>query len=93
MTKFEDFLVEQLQDPELKSEYDALEPEFTLMQAVIDARKSTGMTQKQLAEKTGIAQSDISKLESGNANPSLRTLQRLAAGLGMRVKIEFQPLV
>ena len=36
-----------------------------------------------------IAQADISKLERGNANPSLRTLQRLAAGMGMNVKIEF----
>lgn len=92
MTRFEDFLAEQLKDPEVKAEYDALEPEFTLMQAIIDARKQTGMTQKQLSEKTGIAQSDISKLESGNGNPSLKTIQRLAAGLGMKVKIEFQPL-
>lgn len=92
MTTFTEFLDEQLQDPEFKAEYDALEPEFTLMQAMIDARKTTGLTQKQLSEKTGIAQSDISKLESGNANPSLKTLQRLANGLGMRIKIEFQPL-
>jgi toxin-antitoxin system, antitoxin component, xre family len=46
---------------------------------------------KQLSERTGIAQTDISKLERGNANPSLRTLQRLATGMGMRVKIEFVP--
>ena len=91
MTNFNDFLKEQLQDPELKAEYDALEPEFSIMQAMIDARKSSGLTQKQLSEKTGIAQADISKLESGSANPSLRTLQRLAAGMGMRIKIEFQP--
>ena len=56
---------------------------------MIDARTASGLTQKQLAEKTGIAQADISKLERGNANPSLRTLQRLAAGMGMNVKIEF----
>lgn len=91
-THFDDFLREQLQDPSLREEYDALETEFSLMQTMIDARKSLGLTQKQLSEKTGIAQSDISKLESGSANPSLRTLQRLAAGMGMRVKIEFQPL-
>ena len=82
---------EQLQDPEVRAEYEALEPEFSIMQAMIDARKSSGMTQKQLSEKTGIAQADISKLENGNANPSLRTLQRLAAGMGMQVKIEFIP--
>lgn len=92
MTQFDNFLEEQLQDPELKAEYDALEPEFSIMQAMIDARRSVGLTQKQLAERTGIAQSDISKLESGNANPSLRTLRRLAAGLGMQVQVKFQPL-
>ena len=91
MSKFNDFLNEQLQDPEVRAEYEALEPEFSIMQAMIDARKSSGMTQKQLSEKTGIAQADISKLESGSANPSLRTLQRLAAGMGMRITIEFQP--
>jgi len=77
---------------ELKKEQERLEPEFSVMQAMIDARKSTGLTQKQLSEKTGITQADISKLESGNANPSLRTLQRLASGMGMKVKIEFQPI-
>ena len=92
MTDFKDFLAERLKDPEIRAEYDALEPEFSLMQAMIDARKSSGLTQKQLSERTGIAQSDISKLESGNGNPSLRTLERLAKGMGMRVQIEFKPL-
>ena len=92
MTDFKDFLAEQLKDPEIRAEYDALEPEFSLMQAMIDARKSSGLTQKQLSERTGIAQSDISKLESGNGNPSLRTLERRAKGMGMRVQIEFKPL-
>ncbi len=92
MTNFDDFLKEQLLDKELKEEYDALEPEFTIIQAMIDARKATGLTQKELAEKTGIAQGDISKLESGNVNPSLKTLQRLAIGMGMKLKLEFVPL-
>lgn len=92
MTDFKDFLTEQLKDPEIRAEYDALEPEFSLMQAMINARKSSGLTQKQLSQRTGIAQSDISKLESGNGNPSLRTLERLAKGMGMCVQIEFKPL-
>ena len=91
MTKFNDYLNEQLKDPAFKKEWDALEPEFSIMQAMIDARRTSGLTQKQLSERTGIAQADISKLESGNANPSLKTLQRLAAGMGMRVKVEFLP--
>lgn len=89
---FDGFLREQLQDPALRAEYDALEPEFAIMQAMIDARKRTGMTQKQLAEATGIYQGDISKLERGCGNPSLKTLQRLAAGMGMRLKLEFEPV-
>ena len=58
-------------------------------QAIIDARKSAGITQKELSQKSGIAQGDISKLENGNANPSIKTLQRLAAALGKTLKIEF----
>ncbi|MCD8192364.1 MAG: helix-turn-helix domain-containing protein [Oscillospiraceae bacterium] len=92
MTNFDDYLQERLQDPEFKSEYDALEPEFSLIRAMLDARREAGLTQKQLSERTGISQSDISKFETGNGNPSLKTLQRLAAGMGMKVKIEFQPI-
>lgn len=91
MTNFNDFLKEQKKDAEFKKEYDALEPEFAIVQAMIDARKKSGLTQKELADKTGIAQGDISKLENGSANPSLRTLRRLASGMGMRLKLEFVP--
>ena len=91
MTSFNTFLEEQKKDPEFKKEYDALEPEFAIVQAMIDARKKSGLTQKELADKTGIAQGDISKLENGSANPSLKTLRRLASGMGMRLKLEFVP--
>lgn len=92
MTKFNDYLKDQMADPAFRQEWEALEPEFAIVQAIIDARKESGLTQKQLSERTGIAQADISKLESGNGNPSIKTLQRLAAGMGMRIKIEFQPV-
>ena len=62
-----------------------------IIQALIEARRASGMTQKELSELTGIAQGDISKLEKGNANPSLRTLIRLAEGMGMQLKVEFCP--
>ena len=88
-TKFDDFLEEQLKDPEIKKEWDALQPEMAIIQAIIDARRSSGLTQKELSQRTGIAQGDISKLEKGNANPSIRTLQRLAAGMGKFLRIEF----
>lgn len=92
MTNYNDFLNEQLQNEEFKKEYDALEAEFSIIQAMLDARKASGLTQKDLADRTGIAQADISKLENGNANPSLKTLQRLADGMGMKLKLEFVPV-
>ena len=92
MTNFDDFLKEQLKDPGFRAEYDALEPEFTIIQAMLEARKSSGLTQKQLAERTGIAQADISRIETGEANPSLNTLKRLASGMDMRLKLEFLPI-
>ncbi|MDD6230756.1 MAG: helix-turn-helix transcriptional regulator [Lactimicrobium massiliense] len=82
---FDDVLHEQLPDPEIRAEY-------AVIQALIDARHQSGLTQKELARKTGIAQPDISKLEHGNANPSVRTLLRLAKGMGMQLKIEFIPV-
>lgn len=86
MSNFNDYFNEQMQNPEFKKAYDALEPEFAIIRAMIDARKESGLTQKELSEKTGITQGDISKLERGNGNPSIRTLKRLAEAMGMRLK-------
>ncbi|SEA04295.1 MULTISPECIES: helix-turn-helix domain-containing protein [unclassified Oribacterium] len=91
MTTLNDFIEEQLKDPVFKEKYDALEPEYSLIQALIDARKENGMTQKQLADATGISQADISRLEHGTGNPSVKTLQRIAQALHMALKIEFVP--
>ena len=88
-TTFEEYLEEQIKDPDFKREWDALEPEFSIVQALINARISAGLTQSELAQITGIAQADISKLENGNGNPSIRTLKRLAKGMGKNLKIEF----
>ena len=89
MTNYEKFFQNQMKDPEIRKEYEAMEPEFALIQAMIDARRESGLTQQELARRTGITQADISKIENGNANPSLKTLQRLAAGMGRKLKIEF----
>jgi len=91
MNEWDKFLEKQLKNPEIRAEWDALEPEFAIIQAIIDARKTAGLTQKELSERAGIALGDISRLENGNANPSLNTLKRLAKGMGMALKIEFAP--
>jgi len=86
---FRETLNKQLENPEFKKEWDALEPEYQIIKAMLDTRTAKSMTQKQLADITGIPQADISRLENGNANPSLKTLQRLAEGMGMKLKLEF----
>ena len=89
LKKFDDYLAEQLKDPEFKAGYDALEPEFSLIKALMDARLEKGLTQKELAEMTGISQGDISRIERGTANPSIKTIQRLATALDKKVQILF----
>ena len=63
----------------------------TVVRAIIEGREENHLTQNQLAHATGIHQTNISKLESGTANPPLRTLKRLATGMGMKLKLEFVP--
>lgn len=88
---FRETLNEQLLDPEFRAEWEALEPERQIIRAIIEGREANDLTQKQLADATGITQADISRLENGTGNPSLRTLKRLASGMGMQLKIEFIP--
>ena len=64
---------------------------MNVIKALIDARTSNNLTQEELSKRTGIHQSDISKLEKGTRNPSLKLLQRLAEGMDMFLKIEFVP--
>lgn len=84
-------LNEQLKDPAFQAEWEALEPERQIIRAIIEGRERCDLTQQQLAEIAGIQQADISRLENGTGNPSLRTLKRLAAGMGMQLKLEFVP--
>lgn len=78
-------------DTEFRREYEALAPEYELAKMLIACRNANKLTQKQLSELTGIDQADISKIENGNANPSIKTLTRIASAMNMNVKIEFVP--
>ncbi len=91
MSEFREFLNEQLKDPGFKQEYENLEPEFDIIRAMIEARRKQHITQKELSERTGITQADISRIENGIRNPSLDMIKRLAKGMGMRLKLEFIP--
>ena len=91
MKTFDEMLAKQMKDEEFKKEYEAIRPEMDVIRAIVDARTSQNLTQKELSERTGINQADISKLENGTKNPSINLLKRWAEGMGMTLKIEFVP--
>ena len=92
MSSYKEYKEKALNKPEVKVEYDALQPEYDIIQAMIDARISKNMTQKELSEITGITQADISRIENGTRNPSLAMVKRIAAGLGMQLRLDFIPV-
>ena len=91
MKTLKDYKTEQMKDTEFVKEYESIQPEMDVIRAIVEARTSQNLTQKELAERTGVNQADISKLENGTRNPSVNLLKRLADGMGMVLKIEFVP--
>jgi len=78
---------EMLADPEVRAEYDALEDEFALINALIAARARAGLSQAELARRMKTTQSAVARLESGRVAPSLATLRRYAEATGSRLKL------
>lgn len=87
MKSFSELKKKWLKNPEVKREYDALEPEFALAEMLIRQRLEKGFTQAQLAKKIGTKQSAISRLESGDYNPTLSAIKKIAKALGVRFEI------
>ena len=78
-------------DPEYRKEYDALEGEFALASQIIGARARANLTQAELAERMNTSQCAIARLESGRFRPSTRTLEKLAAATGSKLRIVLDP--
>lgn len=89
--KLKDYKKKKMQDPEFAKAYEEIQPEMNVIRAMIEARTSQNLTQKELSERTGIAQTEISRLENGTRNPSIKLLQRLADGMGMVLNVTFTP--
>ncbi len=89
MDDLEKLLNERLEDKEFKEEWEEFQPELQLMKQVIGERIKQNISQKELADRMGTKQANISKLENGNANPSLDFLKRLANSLGKKLEIKF----
>ena len=85
-----DLLPELLENPDFKQAYDALEQEFSIASALIEARAAAGMTQADVASKLGVSQPVIARMESGR-NVSVRSLRRYARAVGRPIPIVIQP--
>jgi len=88
---FKEDLENRLSNPDVRKEFELLDTEYKIIQSVTDIRKELDLTQKQLSSLTGIDQADISKIERGLSNPTLKLLQKLANGLGMTIELKFVP--
>ena len=85
---FKSIKAELMQDEQFRAEYEKLRPRYEIISRIIEARKEQNMTQEQLARKIGTQKSNISRLESGNYNPSLDFLIKVASGLGKNLTVE-----
>ena len=84
------YLNEQLKDEAFRKEWKENQPEMDIIRAMADARIAQNLTQKELAERMGTAQANISRFENGNANPSLEFLQKMASCMGKRLRVSFE---
>jgi len=82
LREWKEYKKEVFKDPAFKKAYDALEPEFKLASSLIQARLDNKLTQQQLAKKAGVSQAVVARLESGQANPTVSTVNRVAGILG-----------
>lgn len=87
-----DVIQKWMEDDEFRAEYEALEEEFALARALIEARAEAGMTQEEVAAAMGTTQAVIARLEGGGTMPSTRTLKRFAEATGTRLRISFEPV-
>jgi transcriptional regulator with XRE-family HTH domain len=91
MTNISDLHNKWVNDKDYRAAYDALEDEFALAAALIEARSRAGLTQGELAERIHTTQSAVARLEGGHTMPTTRTLEKIAKATGSRLKISFEP--
>lgn len=90
MTTLKELKARSLKNPKVKAAYGALEDEYALAAALIDARAKAKLTQSELARRMGTTQSVIARLESGRTVPSGATLIRFAKAVGRTLRVEFR---
>ena len=85
---FEEMKTDMLKDEEFKIEYEKLKPRYEAIEQIIRARKEQNITQAELAKRVGTQKSNISRLESGNYNPGLDFLAKIAESLGKKISVK-----
>lgn len=90
LTNFDDWKKEQLKNPVIKKEYERLRPRYEVISQVVKFRAKKKLSQQKFAELTGIKQSNISRFENGDVEPSLSFLNKIANALGKELHITFK---
>lgn len=91
MTKLKDLHRRWSKDRDYKAEYDALDEEFQIARALIEARTRAGLSQTELARRMKTSQSYVARIEGGKVRPSTDALRRFAQATGTRLRILFEP--
>ncbi|HIB1875196.1 TPA: helix-turn-helix domain-containing protein [Enterococcus faecium] len=86
--KFDDYLEKRLKEPEFKASFEAENAKLTSAVALMEARESAGLTQRELAELASVPQSTVARIERGN-NTSFDTLSKIANALGKKLQVNF----
>jgi len=89
--RVDDLHTKWMKDPSYRREYEAIEEEFSLAAALLEARTRAGLTQEQVARRMKTTQAVVARLEGGGSKPSTRTLERYAEATGSRLRITFEP--
>ncbi len=87
---FEEMKADMQKDERFRAEYEKLRPRYEAIEQIIKARKEQNITQAELAKRVGTQKSNISRLESGNYNPSLDFLTKVAKSLGKSLSVEIK---
>lgn len=86
--KFDEYLTNRLNNPDFKAGFEAESTKLSSAVALMEARESAGLSQRELAKLASIPQSTVARIESGN-NTSFDTLAKIASALGKELKVEF----
>ncbi len=91
MTKLKDLKEQLMKDPEFRKEYKRADTEYSLIEALINARTAANLTQTELAERLGTTQSAVARMEGGRVSPTIATIRRYAKATGTRLIVGLVP--